>query len=265
MSIKELDGTHPYPCLQAPAEIVVEIDRRRTLSEDIVTVTVSLYNYARFLTECLDSIRAQYYQQIELIVVDDASDNDDSLAVAKSWLTTNADRFVRVLLLRHLRNQGLAAARNTGFLHATGDAVFVIDADNAIYPRAIARLYETLRETGAGAAYSQLEFFGHERRLGSTDVWMSERFQSGNYVDAMALVSKLAWRNVGGYSHMWGWEDYDFWCKFIEMQIEAIYVPEILCRYRVHPTSMLRTETDSLLNEIIVAMSLRHPWLRLGI
>jgi len=261
MSTKESNGTYPY--LQAPSQIVLEIDCNGALSGDIVTVAVSLYNYARFLTECLDSVRAQSYQQIELIVVEDASDNDDSLAVAKNWLTINADRFVRVLLLRHLRNQGLPAARNTAFLHARGDAVFVLDADNAIYPRAIARLYETLRETGAGAAYSQIELFGNEQRLGYADVWMPERFESSNYVDAMALVSKQAWRNVGGYFDMPSWEDYDFWCKFVEMRIEAIYVPEILCRYRVHPASMLRTLSDAQSNEVIVTMSLRHPWLKL--
>ncbi len=260
MNAESFYGSRMY---KAQVEVVVEMGGCTLLPDDIVTVTVSLYNYARYLRECLDSIYAQTHPSLELIIVDDSSGADDSLVVAENWLKSNGNRFVHALLLKHRRNQGLAVSRNTAFSHACSDAVFVIDADNAIYPRAISRLYETFRETGAGAVYSQLEFFGNERRLGHADVWSAERLKTGNYIDAMALVSKLAWTKVGGYSDNSGMEDYDFWCKFIEMEIKAIYIPEILCRYRVHSTSMLRTETHPLTKEIFIRMSFRHPWLEL--
>jgi glycosyltransferase involved in cell wall biosynthesis len=252
----------PSPAIAA--ETVLEVARSEDRRDDVVSVAVSLYNYARFLGPCLDSIGAQAYPFLDLIVVDDASDKDDSLIVARDWLASRADRFERVLLLRHLRNQGLAAARNTAFERARGDFVFVIDADNMIYPRAIARLHQVLRADTFAAAYSQLEFFGSETRLGFADVWTTERFKSGNYVDAMSLVSKQAWRRVGGYSHIeGGWEDYDFWCKFVEHGLSAAYIPEILCRYRVHEKSMLRKETNTAGDELSVNICLRHPWLEL--
>jgi glycosyltransferase involved in cell wall biosynthesis len=245
-------------------ETVIEIVHPESSFGNVVTVAVSLYNYANFIGSCLDSIFAQTYGPIDLIVVDDASTKDQSLTVARDWLVGHAERFERVLLLEHKRNQGLAMARNTAFSRALGDSVFVIDADNTIYPRAIARLYEVLRNSGVGAAYSQLEFFGSERRLGHADVWSPEGLKYGNYIDAMALVSKSAWRRVGGYSHIeGGLEDYDFWCKFVEHNIEAAYVPEILCSYRVHPTSMLRTETEAVYRELFIQLSSRHPWLEL--
>jgi glycosyltransferase involved in cell wall biosynthesis len=244
-------------------DTLIEIVRAESGRENVVTVAVTLYNYAQFVGTCLDSVFAQTYGPIDLVVVDDASTKDDSVTVARDWLVGHSERFERVLLLKHQRNQGLATARNTGFARALGGSVFVIDADNIIYPRAVARLYEVLRDTGVGAVYSQLEFFGSEQRLGYADIWLSERFKSGNYVDAMALVSKSAWRSVGGYRHMDGWEDYDFWCKFVERGLEAAYVPEILCRYRVHPTSMLRTQTQVVHKELSVQMSLLHPWLEL--
>lgn len=232
----------------------------------LVSVCVSLYNYSKFLPECLDSIRNQQYLPIELIIVDDASDRDDSVIVAQKWMENNASRFYRTLLLSHVKNQGLAQARNTAFANAVGEYVFVIDADNMIYPRAIARLYDAIKNTGASAAYTQLEFFGDERRLGYADVWMPGRFLQGNYVDAMALISKKTWYQVGGYTHIeGGWEDFDFWCKMIDMDLEGIFVPEILCRYRVHGTSMLRTETNKAQERLSVDMIMRHPWLRFGL
>ena len=106
-----------------PADVVFQHMRDEEPPGDLVTVAVSLYNYAQFLPECLDSVLAQRHAAIELIVVDDVSTADDSLAVASAWLQEHAQRFSSVLLLRHRRNQGLARARNTAFAHARASHV----------------------------------------------------------------------------------------------------------------------------------------------
>lgn len=247
-----------------PAEILLEGTSAEPSGPGLVTVAVSLFNYARFLGECLASVAAQRHQELELVVVDDHS-ADESVAVARGWMEASRHRFARVCLLRHRRNQGLAEARNTAFAHARGEHVFVLDADNAIYPRAIGRLLQAVTDSGAAAAYSQLEQFGDRRAIGLADVWRPQWLRHGNYIDAMALVSRAAWRDVGGYTHIeGGWEDYDLWCKFIEQGHEAIFVPEILCRYRVHGTSMLRTETAKSYDALFAEMTFRHPWMRLA-
>ena len=232
---------------------------------DLVTVAISLYNYAAFITDCLDSVHAQRHAAIEVIVVDDTSGEDDSVGMAAGWLKENASRFTGVKLLRHKRNQGLAQARNTAFAHARAPYVFVMDADNTIYPRAIGRLLEAMRTSEAAAAYTQLEIFGARRGTGLADIWHPEWLRHGNYIDAMALISQEAWRDVGGYTHIeGGWEDYDLWCKFIEQGYSAAFVPEMLCRYRVHPASMLRTESAKAYDAMFVEMTLRHPWMKLA-
>jgi glycosyltransferase involved in cell wall biosynthesis len=229
----------------------------------LVSVVVTLFNYARFIDECLGSVAAQTHRRLELIVVDDAS-TDSSAEAAQAWLAAHAARFERTLLIRHRENQGLSQARNTAFEAARADPVFVLDADNAIYPRAIARLLEAMEDTGAGVAYSQLEWFGAVARLGYADVWDRELFKPANYVDAMALVSKAAWAKAGGYAHLdIGWEDFELWCRFVEEGIEGVFVPEILCRYRLHGGSMLRTETDPRTLRIAQRLMSLHPWLRL--
>ena len=226
--------------IDPPAIDIVLQKTFHPVSPDLITVAVSLYNYAHFLPNCLDSIRAQRHPDLELVIVDDFSANDNSIGVARDWLQAHGERFARVSLLRHRRNQGLAQARNTGFAHALGNYVFVIDADNEIYPRAVGRLHQALLTSGAGAAYCQLEIFGSKHTVGAADVWRPQWLRHGNYIDAMALVSHSAWQDVGGYTHIdGGWEDYDFWCKFVEQGYLAAFVPEILCRYRIHDTSML--------------------------
>lgn len=248
-------------------ETDVLLDRSSNLANcpDLVTVAVSLYNYACFIPDCLRSIARQVHEPIELVVVDDASTGDASADVALQWMQNNADRFARTLLLRHRRNQGLAEARNTAFRHAQGKSVFVIDADNELYPRAIKRLHAAMQSSGAAVAYSQMEIFGDRCGMGQADVWRPEWLRHGNYIDAMSLVSKRAWVDAGGYSHIeGGWEDYDFWCKLVEQGYKGAFVPEMLCRYRVHGTSMLRNETARSYDAVFIAMTLRHPWLKLA-
>lgn len=245
-------------------DVAFEERHRETPAPNTVTVAVSLYNYQRFIAECLDSIAASNHSNIELVVVDDASRGDDSAGAAIQWMQQHHKRFGRVSLLIHRHNQGLAEARNTGFRYARTDPVFVIDADNVIYPRALSRLHEFVAYRGYAAAFSQLEWFGDTKRLGFGDVWDKAALSSGNYIDAMAMISKRAWERVGGYTHFeGGWEDFELWCKFFEHGLPGIFVPEILCRYRVHGTSMISTDTTNSEERLKVELTARHPWLNL--
>ncbi len=97
------------------------------------------------------------------------------------------------------------------------------------------------------------------------ELWNLKKLATTNYIDAMSLIRTSAWKKVGGYSKMVvpGWEDYDLWCKFAEMGFSGVQVPEILARYRVHQSSMLRATTYSEQNKPTLAadMHRRHPWL----
>lgn len=226
-----------------------------------VTVAISLYNYGAFLGECLDSIAAQTHPPLDLVIVDDCS-SDTSVEMAIQWLQVHSDRFSRSMIVRHKKNQGLAEARNTAFAYSRTDPVFVMDADNQVYPRVVERLLPYVIDRRYDAAYTQLEFFGDQSTIGFADIWSKRSFRSGNYVDAMALVSRRSWAQVGGYFHIdGGWEDFDFWCKFVDAGMRAIFIPELLCRYRVHGASMLRTETNNQAEKVAAQVRARHQWL----
>lgn len=228
-----------------------------------VTVAVSLFNYEAFIAEALDSVRAQSHAALDLIVVDDRSTDAGPEIVAR-WLSEHHGRFRAARLLRHDRNRGLSATRNSAFAAARTQAVFVLDADNLLLPSAIAKLAALLDRSGAAVAYSQIAFFGRETGLGYAAEWDRDLFRAGNYVDAMALVRRSAWALVGGYAPLdLGWEDYDLWLTFIEHGLTGVFLPEILCRYRVHGQSMLRTVTDAQGQRVRAQLARRHPWLEL--
>lgn len=233
-------------------------------------VCISLYNYERYIVETLDSVLFQTLRPLDLVIVDDAS-TDGSRRVAANWLMVNQERFNNISFASHYRNSGLSATRNTGFSLAQTEYVFVLDADNSIYPRCVSTCLRAIKTVEVEFAYTIIERFVSETGnpcmlapLMGVESWSKDNLVYGNYIDAMALVRKDAWALVGGYRIMkHGWEDYDLWCKFVENNLNGILVPEILCRYRVHETSMLNTTTRANSHDVIDDMIRHHPWLKL--
>lgn len=248
----------------AEAELLFEGLSDDAASGPMVSVIVTNFNLSTYIEGCLNSVRSQTLRSIELIVVDDCSTDGRSVLIALKWMKRNKKRFRRCVLVRHRFNQGLAQARNTGYHFSSSSYLFILDVDNEIMPRCIESLYFALSGSEFGAAYSQLEIFGDEIGIGHADVWDPKLLSLGNYIDAMALIARWAFEIVGGYTHIeGGWEDFDLWCKFVDHDIEGIFWPEILCRYRVRRDSMLRTETRNRIDSIKAQLIYRHPWLDL--
>ena len=240
-------------------------------------VVVSLYNYADRITEALQSVRTQTQQRLELIVVDDAS-TDDGTAVVESWidacLSAGGHPLVRVLLLRHAKNVGLATARNTALAHSEAPWCFVLDADNALFPDAVAGCL-ALADAGDPQLAVVHPLLAVEAEPGRPDEhrslvrpqsWQRERLRFENHVDAMALVRRSAWERVGGYTHIeGGWEDYDFWCKLAGAGYHGLQCPRILAVYRSHADSMSHRATNRSWHALSRTLQQRHPWLHLSL
>jgi GT2 family glycosyltransferase len=72
--------------------------------------------------------------------------------------------------------------------------------------------------------------------------WEPSRLRHGNYIDAMALFRTEVLRRLGGYTtdrRLYGWEDYDMYCRMAESGMSGAFVPQIVARYRVSSMSML--------------------------
>src|SRR5579862_4587648 len=108
---------------------------------DLVSVVVPVWNSERFLKKTVESVLAQTYRRLELIVVDDGS-TDRSPDIVKS-IAAHDDR---VRLFR-TENRGAAAARNLGISQSRGPFVALLDNDDLWHPEKIARQVEVLRRS----------------------------------------------------------------------------------------------------------------------
>ena len=228
-----------------------------------IAVIVPLYNYAQYVEDCLYSVVKQDLETLSIVVIDDCStDHGGDLAIRV--LESNRQRFVSARVVRHRRNQGLAMTRNSGIAWSQEPLLFMLDADNRIRPPALSRLAEALRVADREFAYSQVCRFGDFIGFGDADIWDPGRFRHGNYIDGMALIRRTALLAVKGYRLSAvedGWEDFDLWCQFAELGFSGVYLPEPLCEYRVHSSSMVHTQTNHKRRSLSLEMVLRHPTL----
>lgn len=132
------------------------------MDSPLVSVVIPCYNAERWLDEAVESVFAQTWPRVEIVLVDDGS-TDGTRAIIEAW----GDR-VRAV---HGPNCGAAAARATGTQLASSDFLQYLDCDDVLAPDAIATRMEALLSTGADVAYGDWQHLVQEP-VGS---WRSER------------------------------------------------------------------------------------------
>ncbi len=110
-----------------------------------VSLIIPFYNEENYIDVCLDSVIAQTYPDIQLILVDDAS-TDASAAIVQKRSEELTERFAEFLLLRHETNRNQAAAMNTALPHCNGEFLMWMDADDLLDPENIAKKVSYLRQ-----------------------------------------------------------------------------------------------------------------------
>jgi hypothetical protein len=129
----------------------------------------------------------------------------------------------------------------------------MMDADNLVLARGLKELLALLEGNNYDAAYTIICRFRDtpENRLGLLSYfdWDPQILAQYPYIDAMAMFRRDVLLELSGYDNQlsqigwFGWEDYDLWLKFAVKNYKVGFVPNILCLYRIHETSMIHTTT----------------------
>ena len=108
---------------------------------ELISIIVPIYNVEEYLKDCLDSIQKQTYQNYDCIMINDGS-TDSSREIAETYLVDSRFRLI------NQDNQGLSAARNTGFRNLKEESSFVafVDSDDYIDPLFLEKLAEQISE-----------------------------------------------------------------------------------------------------------------------
>ncbi len=118
---------------------------------DLISVILPIYNVEAYLRRCIDSVIAQTYTNIEILLVDDGSP-DGSPAICDEYAAR--DERIRVI---HKENGGLSDARNAGIREARGRYVTVIDSDDYVTKDYVEVLYTAIQKAGCAIAIGSHE------------------------------------------------------------------------------------------------------------
>ena len=218
------------------------ITRRREAAIDsklLVSVVMPVFNGEAHLAEAIESVLAQSYRPVQLIVVDDGS-TDASASIATRYASSD------VCLIQQ-PNRGTGAARNAGIERARGELLAHLDADDLWLPGNLERLVEALdHDPGAQMACGLVSEFVSPELTG--DARRSLRKPRGpivgHLVQAM-LIRRSAHDRVGPFETTWGaGQDLAWLLRAQELGLGIAEVPELLVRRRLHAANKGRQHPE---------------------
>lgn len=225
------------------------------MNRALISVIVISYNSAKFIIETLESIKNQTYDNIEIIVSDDFS-NDHTLKVTSDWLKNNRLRFVNSRIIQAEQNTGVAGNCNRGLRFAKGKYIKFIAADDALLPNCIELNYIFAIRNEAQIIHSDrlifLESFDEKCFLKRTTL---EGIMSNNNLAPEIQFEFLLRDNVIGAptvffnadllkrfngfdERMQMIEDWPMWIRAAKNNIKIFYMNEATVKYRVHSKSV---------------------------
>ena len=172
-----------------------------------VSVIVPTYNRPGFLARALASIRAQTYQDYEIIVI-----NDGGMDVRQL-----CDLFGPVIYKRHGENQGLPAARNAGIRLANGIYIAYLDDDDLWLPEHLSKLVDLIMISDCDLVYSDSYFWWDERRfeLLLSEDYSKQNLLGQNLTPCCSILHDKSLFDLAGYfdEGLPNHEDYDMWLR----------------------------------------------------
>lgn len=206
----------------------------------LVSAVIPTYNYARYVAGAVESVLAQSFDDLEIVVVDDGS-TDETADTLHPFL----DR------IRYIRQEhrGLAAARNTGIRVARGPYVAFLDSDDLWLPEKVSVQSARLDDDPAvGLVYGEAALFAETSPGTATLHSYWAHHPSGKILPWLVrqnvvpsptpMVRRELFDQVGPFDEtLSACEDWDMWIRIAQVS-EFAYVDRVLAKYRVHAANM---------------------------
>jgi glycosyltransferase involved in cell wall biosynthesis len=240
------------------------------MTRGLVSVIIPAFNAAEYIRQTLHSVLAQTYQFLEVIVVDDASE-DGTDAIVEEFVQKDA----RVQLVKQC-NAGVGAARNAGIRMARGEYIAPLDADDIWFPEKLEKQVVCMEQNGeeTGLVYcwsifverdGSFERLEHPREAEGR---LRHTLVSGNIVGSASvpLLRTAALTRIGYYltraeqRGAQGCEDWDLYIRIAENFCIRL-VPEFLVAYR-RTNSSMSADTEGMAASFAIVIeraSLRNP------
>ena len=200
---------------------------------ELVSVIMPCYNDGKYIKEAIESVKAQTYKNWELIIIDDGSDDEETINI----INNIEDDRITIFHTEHLKPAG---ARNYGISNAKGKYILPVDSDDKIEATYMEKAVEKIEtDEKIGVVYCEADLFGEKSGKWDLPKYSFNTMLLDNIVFVTALFYREDWEKLGGFNTNMaaGMEDYDFWLGILGLGREIYQIPEILFHYRIKPVS----------------------------
>jgi glycosyltransferase involved in cell wall biosynthesis len=231
----------------------------------LVTIAVIAYNSSKFISETLDSIKNQSYNNIELIVSDDCS-TDLTLEICEKWIEANRSRFVDIYLIKSTENQGIPANVNRVISKTKGVWVKLIAADDILHPHSISSFIKyskfninakiiTSVSQPFKDIYSKNNFSKpiqgnstfNNKKITALQQYKMLLFRCVVHAPNVIISTDLI-KTVGKFDEKFKFmEDYPYWLRVAKLGYKFYFLNRITVFYRIHSTSIYNKKTGNIL------------------
>lgn len=201
------------------------------MSKPLVSVVITCYNLGQYLVAALQSVLAQTYPQVEVIIVNDGSNERQTLTVLASLAGTKSIKII------NLSNGGAARARNQGIKQAKGEYICCLDADDKLHPDYLSKCMAVFLSRGdatnLGIVSSDYRCFGQSREYVQVSDYNPIALAACGQLHVSSVFKKSCWSQVGGYwQQIAGHEDWEFWLRLVAAGFTWQVVKEPIFYYR---------------------------------
>lgn len=202
-----------------------------------VSIIIPCYNQGIYLDECIESVKNQTYKNIEIIIVNDGSNDSYTLEVLDRIKNQYGD--IKII---NTKNFGLSAARNTGITNSTGYYILPLDGDDKIEKTYIQKCVDVFNsQKDVDIVYCIARFFGTKKGIFGLRDFSIKNMLNNNCVFCTAMYRRIDYNKTLGYSEkmIYGFEDWEFWLQMIEKDKRFYRINEVLFYYRRKDVSMI--------------------------
>ncbi|MFB2970847.1 glycosyltransferase family 2 protein [Aerosakkonema sp. BLCC-F183] len=196
-----------------------------------VSVIIPVYNCEKYLAEAIESVLAQTYQPLEIIVIDDGS-TDGSAEVAKHFGTTVQYCFQA--------NSGTAAARNLGIELAKGDFFAFLDADDLwVEDKLTNQMAAFTNNPNLDIVYGQVQQFISPDLAENlkAKLQVSPKLIPGHIPSAL-VIKRDSFFRVGLFETQWRLAEFASWqVRVTELGLQTMMLPDLVAKRRLHETN----------------------------
>jgi len=216
----------------------------------VVSVVIPVFNRAGLIEATLNSVQAQTYRPLEIVVVDDGS-TDNTADVVQGWASANSDDSLVVRYVRQ-EKQGANTARNRGITESTAPFVAFLDSDDRWLPEKLAKQLAKMQSSEQmGGVYCGLCTL--DLTSGETQPVMKREYPTGDLRAEMLIrdvsnptscwmVRKSCFDEVGNFdTSLPARQDWDMWIR-LASKYRIGCVPEVLVEMGEHPGERVRSD-----------------------